>query len=150
MSRKGQTKPKVKCLEANCQKFAVCKGFCGTCYARNRRKDPEYREILRLRQKKYNKGDYRREVLLRSYGLTEDSYKQMFDSQNGLCDICKKTPVGKSLHDVLHIDHCHETGQVRGLLCSPCNLAIGHLRYSVRIIDSGIRYLKDHKLYGKT
>lgn len=141
MPRKGQTKPKVKCSETDCENFATCKGFCGKCYRRNERKDPEKRAIINERLRKFKTKDRIRLALLKSYGLDEYSYQQLYSSQKGLCAICHKPPKGKGKYAVLHIDHCHETGKVRGLLCMKCNLAIGHLRNSPRIIDSSIKYL---------
>jgi hypothetical protein len=54
-----------------------------------------------------------------------------------LCAICRQPSVGQRLS----IDHCHETGIVRGLLCSPCNLGLGSFRDSVERLESAIRYL---------
>ena len=50
--------------------------------------------------------------------MTLDDYNAFSTKQNGLCAICKR-------HKKLHIDHDHETGNVRGLLCSPCNTTLG-------------------------
>jgi hypothetical protein len=51
----------------------------------------------------------------------------MFDAQHGLCAICRKPPKGGSRTRVLHVDHCHETNTVRGLLCTTCNSGLGAL-----------------------
>lgn len=56
------------------------------------------------------------------YGLTPEQYEEMYDEQHGRCAIC-----GERLA-VLCVDHDHATGAIRGLLCSPCNLAVGFLR----------------------
>lgn len=42
----------------------------------------------------------------------------------------------------LHVDHCHQTGKIRGLLCQKCNMALGLLNDSVEILETAIRYLK--------
>ena len=71
--------------------------------------------------------DYRRKQkegwLYRTYGLTRETYYAMFEKQGYECGICKSdiTPHTR----LSHVDHCHKTGRVRGLLCHPCNLGLG-------------------------
>ena len=60
-------------------------------------------------------------TLLRKYGITIADRDAMFTSQNGKCNICNIDNVD------LQIDHCHTTGKVRGLLCQPCNMALGSI-----------------------
>lgn len=58
------------------------------------------------------------------YGVTSEMFETMLVEQNHSCKICGKKPrPGRTLT----VDHCHETGQVRGLLCTACNVAIGQL-----------------------
>ena len=88
---------------------------------------PEKHESLQLDDK------------LRRYGLTRAEYDNLLLKQNFECAICHK-----SQHDMsqsLSIDHDHKTGRVRGLLCSPCNFAIGHLRDSVELALNAAKYL---------
>jgi Recombination endonuclease VII len=59
--------------------------------------------------------------LQRNYGLTEAERDAMIAAQYGLCAICLAAPP-------VHVDHCHNTGRVRGVLCFNCNSAIGKLR----------------------
>ncbi len=59
----------------------------------------------------------------RKYGITPDDYLRKLAEQNGHCALCPRRPVKKRLN----IDHNHKTGQVRGLLCFPCNYAVGML-----------------------
>lgn len=75
--------------------------------------------------------------LKRYYGISLQEYDDMFTSQNGQCAICKEK-------DTLVVDHNHETGKVRELLCKKCNLALGHSKESVTILDKMIEYLKRH------
>ncbi len=63
----------------------------------------------------------RSQALLRSYGITADDYDTLLASQGGVCAICHDAPVGKPFH----VDHCHDTGRVRGILCPPCNWFLG-------------------------
>jgi hypothetical protein len=73
---------------------------------------------------------------LRNYGLVEQDYVQLVERQNGNCAIC-----GLHFDQPLHIDHCHETGKIRGLLCHKCNTGIGLLGDNVEIIRRALRYL---------
>lgn len=70
------------------------------------------------------------------YGLTKPQYYEMKRLQNDRCAVC-----GEEFLRTPHIDHCHTTGEVRGLLCSGCNTGIGHLKDDVRILENAIRYL---------
>lgn len=72
----------------------------------------------------------------RHYGITHEQFKGMLAAQEGLCAICLKEM------KVPHIDHNHETKQVRDLLCSSCNLALGHLHEDVVVAERLIEYLK--------
>lgn len=72
------------------------------------------------------------------YKLTTEEYEEMLRLQNGLCIICFGTNPGKRLF----IDHDHETGKVRGLLCSKCNFAIGLLNNNILLIKRVIKYLE--------
>jgi len=63
----------------------------------------------------------------------------MFEEQNGCCAICKKHQI--EFKKKLHVDHNHKSGQVRGLLCHNCNLAIGRLQESPTIIASALEYV---------
>ncbi len=56
--------------------------------------------------------------LRRTYGITSEIYASLMALQGGVCDICKKVP---SSGRRLSVDHCHDTGVVRGLLCPSCN-----------------------------
>jgi hypothetical protein len=77
---------------------------------------------------------------LRRYGISREQYEEMVKRQNGLCAICKLPPRGK--RKVLDVDHNHETGQVRELLCSPCNSALGKFRDDPLLLAEAIEYLK--------
>lgn len=74
-----------------------------------------------------------------SYGITLDAYDQMFIAQKGCCAICR-TPQS-ALTRIFGVDHNHSTGEIRGLLCSPCNTGIGLLKESPDILRAAINYL---------
>lgn len=77
------------------------------------------------------------------YGLTLSQYRKMYVDQQGCCAICMRpeTTAGRFM---LCIDHCHESGQVRGLLCSNCNRAIGLLQDDPKVIAAAARYVAEH------
>lgn len=82
---------------------------------------------------------YRKHQLKKWYGLTLERYDEMVAEQNGGCAICHDPPDGK--HQYFHVDHNHETGVVRGLLCSRCNTALGLFKSDVTRMEAAIRYL---------
>lgn len=82
--------------------------------------DAEYRDKCRATRR----GARGRAVWLKTrYGMTAADYDTMVAQQHGVCAICKKKSRGR-----LHIDHSHETGLVRGLLCSDCNMGLGRFK----------------------
>ena len=87
--------------------------------------------------------------LLANYGITPDDFNQMWDDQDGKCAVCftKLTPRGRNGNSAA-VDHNHETGEVRALLCRSCNHAIGQLKDSPAVLESAIRYLRVFGYYG--
>jgi hypothetical protein len=78
--------------------------------------------------------------LRRRRGASREQYEAMYKAQRGRCAICG-TP-----HDVLHVDHDHSTGRVRGLLCGRCNLALGHFRDDPEALRAAARYLREKQV----
>lgn len=70
------------------------------------------------------------------YGLTADQIDEMWSAQGHACAICRE-PVEK-----FHVDHCHGSGLVRGLLCGPCNKGIGQLKDDLGVLRSAVAYLE--------
>jgi len=91
------------------------------------------------RRRQADPGRWHEYGLKKSYGLERGAFARMLQEQNGCCAICgTDKPGGKGR---FHVDHCHDTGKVRGLLCSSCNLVIGHFHHSVSTLVSAINYL---------
>ena len=69
---------------------------------------------------------YQANVWLRcTYGINLEQYFAMEQEQQGRCAICGKAPApNKGRVRKLHVDHCHQTGKVRGLLCHSCNVSL--------------------------
>lgn len=84
-------------------------------------------------------------ALRKMYGISLSTYKQMLDAQDGKCAICKKEEfvVDRKTDKVreLAVDHCHDTGTVRGLLCTNCNRGIGHFKDDAELLREAIYYL---------
>jgi hypothetical protein len=85
---------------------------------------------------------FRQQHLKRTYGLSEVDYARWVVKQNGKCAICGQPPAGKRKSEMkLNVDHDHITGAVRGLLCSPCNRALGLFTDSKEKLESALVYL---------
>lgn len=113
-------------------------------------------ELLRLGKKYYEshremKRDYKKEYWSKNrerasaqnrdknYGLSPGEFDTLVSKQGGTCAICNKVSKKK-----LCVDHCHDSGKVRGLLCFKCNFAIGQLDDSSERALSAYNYLKRH------
>ena len=84
----------------------------------------------------------------RRYGLTRSQYETLLYLQGGRCAICRRGPEGSGKKR-LTVDHDHETGEVRGLLCNHCNAAIGNLRDDPLVVRAAAAYLEsDHHHVG--
>lgn len=91
--------------------------LCRPCNARSAKKYRDSHEDIRLKHR------------VARYGLTLEQYRAMVEAQEGRCAICGE-PEGATYRGKVRrlcVDHNHETGEVRGLLCVQCNFAIGHL-----------------------
>lgn len=101
-------------------------GYCKPCHNR------QVRETRK-------KNGTRKYFLKRRYGITQDDFDRMVETQEGLCAICKK-PGGKK---PWHVDHDHKTGKVRGILCHHCNTALGNFNDDLEVLQRALDYLKD-------
>jgi hypothetical protein len=81
----------------------------------------------------------------KAYGISYEDYLQLLERQNFGCAICQsKVANNKRTSDKLFIDHCHETGKVRGLLCSRCNHALGQFDDRADLLQNAISYLNGY------
>jgi len=115
-----------------------------------RKKAAQYRENnkakINANREKWlkNNPDKRKETALkywlkRTYNITLEEYNNLLREQKGVCKICEG--ICKN-HDRLSVDHDHTTGEVRGLLCGKCNMALGLLQDSPTILQRAMEYLK--------
>lgn len=97
---------------------------------------------MRLKDNSYHN---RKSSLKQSYGITIEDYNIMFHNQNGCCAICNKhiLELDQKKKKNLCVDHNHETGEIRGLLCDKCNRGIGFLQDNADIILSAYNYLSN-------
>lgn len=81
--------------------------------------------------------------LKRAYGISYQEYLYILEAQEGKCAICGTTDTGK--RKAFAVDHCHTCSEVRGLLCSNCNTAIGSLKEDLDIMQRAMDYVKFHQ-----
>ena len=97
-----------------------------------------------VRKKRYDEKNPSRHYATRlkaKYGITIEDYEQMLAEQGG-CAICGAAePFGRS-NRYFHVDHCHTTGRVRGVLCANCNTALGLLGDDPQRLAAAVRYLE--------
>jgi hypothetical protein len=106
---------------------------CNAAAARRRYKEVIADPVLSKEDKRKS-----REYKLRyRYTITREQYENLYNEQEGHCKICKAF-----FGDKLCVDHCHGTGNIRGLLCSKCNSGIGYLKDNITVLESAIDYLR--------
>ena len=83
---------------------------------------------------------YKRNWMLnKNYDINQEDVDSLLILQDNACAICKRTNVK------LHVDHCHSTQIVRGLLCGQCNKALGLLQDNPEIVEKAAKYLMKHQ-----
>ena len=103
-------------------------------YAANKDKFKEYAAANKRRTSDWH--------LTRKYGITSDQRDEMLEKQDFKCAICADTSPGG--RGTWHVDHCHTSGKVRGLLCYRCNQGLGYFRDNTEFLDKAKEYLKGH------
>lgn len=118
-------------------RFNTCKK-CQYKRLQEFRKDPAHKE----RFKEYRRNN----SITQRYGISIETYNDLVNIQQNKCKICGNHPnkKGPIQNQSLHIDHCHNTGKVRGLLCHLCNRAIGLFRERIDLIEKSLEYLNSH------
>lgn len=101
-----------------------------------RSREWRYRNLDKVRQKA------KRVRLRLDFGLSIEQYEMMLDAQNGVCAICKQPETSRGFQ-FLSVDHSHRTGEIRGLLCNKCNLALGLMQDDPKLLRAAALYL-DH------
>ena len=114
-----------------------CRNVCKPCRNKRQKITPE------KRKESYSYEKNRNTKLKQTYGITYDDYLEMFNEQDGKCLICERHQ--KDLTLALAVDHCHDTGMIRGLLCGNCNSGIGNLRDDISLLKKAIEYLESYE-----
>lgn len=78
--------------------------------------------------------------LMRNYGISLNEFNDMYKNQNGKCFLCEKNIKGKEVK----VDHSHNTGKVRKLLCHNCNTSLGLMKDNPDLFYKAAQYLKEH------
>lgn len=104
---------------------------CNTCRkkeeAKRYRENPDCKLRMQIRARDYN--------LKKIYNLTFEEVQKLIIEQNNQCKICNK------IMQKPNVDHCHESGKVRGLLCWNCNVALGYFKDNINNLSNAIKYL---------
>jgi len=161
ISTRVRVKPE-ECSESDCRAPVKSKGLCHMHYQRKLRHG-HTRYTDRKRPVKGCRIDgcgnysyaselchahYIKQLKWRKHGVDADRYQEMLREQKGLCAICRKPErapdkASGKIKD-LAIDHNHATGQIRALLCSACNTALGLFNDDPRLLDAAKHYLAKH------
>jgi len=128
--------------------------LCNPCVAQRRKDEwasPEYKAKQRSRwrnmpvEKKQARLNVKRRYTakigrFKPYGITSDDFVKMMEAQCNLCGICQiDFDLMPTKH--IHLDHCHETGKIRGVLCGRCNAMLGFARDRVDVLYAAVEYL---------
>lgn len=100
-----------------------------------RRRNPERAREYQRNWQRANKHAHRCSMVKHKYGLTRAEYERLTQESAGKCAICQRT-------SKLAIDHDHETGAVRGMLCVRCNHGLGNFRDAPELLIAAVSYLK--------
>jgi len=152
-------KPTKKC--SSCQTEKVLDSFCkhrgmkdghnNNCKECVKQHTQENKEKVRKYKSDYYSANRekciardRKSYLKRKYNVTVEWYEEQLKKQNGECMICGTTE-GGGISSLLHVDHNHETGQIRGLLCQPCNTGLGLFKENTQLLQKAIQYVDEFK-----
>ena len=90
----------------------------------------------------------RRNMLKHNYGITVEQYEAIFEAQGGLCAICREPEPRRAKSTAtdrmaMPVDHDHASGEVRGLLCSNCNITLGLMKDDPDRLEAAANYLRN-------
>lgn len=111
-----------------------------TPHLKQRRNDAVKRHLAKMTPEQLaERGwkDYMRQ-LKRRHGITEEEFNSLLTQQKGRCPICTEALAPKRMH----LDHCHASGKVRGVLCPGCNILLGHAKDDTFRLTQAIAYLE--------
>ena len=103
-------------------------------YYEIKKQDPDWVNKQTTRLRNWNR--------LKATGFTSELFEKRLKEQDNKCAICKTSDPGETNW---HADHCHDTGQQRGILCKKCNTGIGMLNDSIELVESALKYLNHYR-----
>jgi len=117
-------------------------------YARGHRmRNPEKHKAYHKKYREENKDKRKNGMLKFKFNLTLDEYNIMLKNQDGICKICSMPETARKNNSdevrMLSVDHDHNTGQIRGLLCNKCNRALGHYEATKPRAQDFEKYLQE-------
>lgn len=133
--------PEKPCTKGHLDWRYTKHGQCRQCVKNSKnaaRAIGKYKETDKAYQLKYG-AENRKRQRTKNYGLSVEQFDKMLVDQNNQCKICQVVLDGGKK---THIDHCHETGLIRGLLCNHCNIGIGHFKHSPELLIKAAEYCK--------
>lgn len=110
--------------------------------AQNHEKYLDYNRRYQRERYEADPNYWRAKGIKSTYGITMEDYELLMVAQERCCAICRR-PLGDLKP---HIDHCHTTGKVRGILCRGCNVGIAHLQDDPLVALRASEYLSRHKV----
>lgn len=152
----------TKCRHTH--RVARARGLCGSCYgAQLRAEKPDHAERVRAKNRafyaanrdaqiayhrdQYHNGPGRSRTwasnIRKKYGLTVAEYDRMWAAQAGCCAVCGRAFTAQTRRAA--VDHCHQTGKIRALLCTRCNTALGAVQDDALTLRALADYLEAHR-----
>ena len=112
----------------------------------NKEKIEEYKRLYREDDVKRERSKvyHRARGLRLNFNMTVDDYMVMYEKQNGQCAICGADTASNGTRKNFCVDHDHETGKVRGLLCHNCNVSVGLMKDSPSLLRKAAKYLESY------
>lgn len=149
MQRRGRWKtPLANCSRCGQERTGSHPNYCVACF-RAYREEQRAKACSRCgapraegdrRSADYCNNCSRDYWLMHKYGLTVEQYEQMLIEQTHRCALCGEESNGRPWH----VDHCHDTGKVRGVLCDRCNRGLGQFREDAALLRKAVAYLEAH------
>ena len=129
------------------------KNYCKKCHNESNYK--KYHSLTSEEKKKRNKrykenvgAEYHRNwKLQKQYGITLEDFNNMIEKQDNKCYICDTVfaePSSRTFQNTPNVDHNHETGKIRKILCRDCNTMLGLAKENIQTLHNAIEYLGEH------
>ena len=123
------------CFTKNKNTFDGLTNQCKECRKKYNERNKD-RDALYRATHKYNK---KSQHLRYYYGISIKEWEKLIEDQKGICPICREYLLEDRKS---HLDHCHKTGKIRGILCSKCNYLLGVAKDDTVLLKRAIKYLK--------